>query len=44
MKTFVTFVVIGSVFATVEEFLTIVVLRRDGPSYLLTLSSSSPRT
>ncbi len=37
MKTFVTFVVIGSVFATVEEFLTIVVLRRDVPSYLFTL-------
>ena len=37
MKTFVTFVAIGSVFATVEEFLTIVVLRRDVPSYLFTL-------
>ena len=37
MKTFVTFVVIGSVFATVEEFPTIVVLRRNGPSYLFTL-------
>jgi hypothetical protein len=37
VKTFVTFVVIGSVFATVEEFLTIVVLRRDVPSYLFTL-------
>ena len=37
MKTFVTFVVIGSVSATVEEFLTIVVLRRDVPSYLFTL-------
>jgi hypothetical protein len=37
MKTFATFVVISSVFATVEEFLTIVVLRRDIPSYLFTL-------
>jgi hypothetical protein len=37
VKTFVTFVAIGSVFATVGEFLTIVVLRRDVPSYLFTL-------
>ena len=37
MKSFVAFVVIGSAFATVEEFLTVVVLRRDVPSYLFTL-------
>ena len=37
MKTSVTFVVIGSIFATVEEFLTVVVLRHDVPSYLFTL-------
>jgi hypothetical protein len=37
VKLFVSFAVIGSVFATVEGFLTIVVLRRDVPSYLFTL-------
>jgi hypothetical protein len=37
VKTFVAFLVIGSLFATAEEFLTIVVLRRDIPSYLFTL-------
>lgn len=31
------FVAIGSIFATVEEFLTVVVLRRDVPSYVFTL-------
>ena len=44
MKTSVNFVVTGSVFATVEEFLTIVVLKRDIPSYLFTLLVLSPRT
>jgi hypothetical protein len=42
VKTFVAFVAIGSVFATVEEFLTIVVLRRDVPSYLFTLIALFP--
>ena len=37
MKRFLAFVAIGSVFATVEEFLTVVVLRHDIPSYLFTL-------
>lgn len=37
MKAFLAFVAIGSVFATVEEFLTIVVLRHDIPSYVFTL-------
>jgi hypothetical protein len=37
VRRFVTFVAIGSAFATVEEFLTVVVLRHDVPSYLFTL-------
>jgi hypothetical protein len=37
MRTFVAFVAIGSAFATVEEFLTVVVLRHDLASYLFTL-------
>jgi hypothetical protein len=37
VKRLVAFVAIGSVFATVEEFLTVVVLRRDIPGYLFTL-------
>jgi hypothetical protein len=37
LKRFVAFVAIGSAFATVEEFLTVVVLRHDVPSYLFTL-------
>jgi hypothetical protein len=37
MRKFFAFLAIGSVFATVEEFLTVVVLRRDIASYLLTL-------
>ena len=40
MKTFVIFVAIGTFFATVEEFLTIVVLRCDVPSYLFSSKSS----
>ncbi len=36
-STFVAFATIGSLFATVEEFLTVVVLRRDVPAYLFTL-------
>lgn len=36
-RTFVAFVAIGSVFATVEEFLTVVVLRHDVSSYVFTL-------
>src|SRR5262249_43209618 len=34
---FASFVAIGSAFATVEEFLTVVILRHDVPSYLFTL-------
>lgn len=37
MRRFITFVAIGSAFAAVEEFLTVVVLRHDVPSYLFTL-------
>src|SRR4051812_21121322 len=37
VRNFVTFVALGSAFATVEEFLTVVVLRHDLPSYLFTL-------
>jgi hypothetical protein len=37
VKRFIRFALIGSAFATVEEFLTIVVLRRDIPSYVFTL-------
>jgi hypothetical protein len=37
VRRFVSFVAIGSAFATVEEFLTVVVLRHDIPSYLFTL-------
>lgn len=37
MKRFVTFLAIGSFFATVEEFLTVYVLRHDVGSYLFTL-------
>jgi hypothetical protein len=37
MKRYLAFVAIGSAFATVEEFLTVVVLRHDLPSYLFTL-------
>jgi hypothetical protein len=37
VRRFVTFIAIGSAFATVEEFLTVVVLRHDVPSYLFTL-------
>src|SRR5262249_6976451 len=37
VRRLVSFVAIRSVLATVEEFLTVVVLRRDVPSYLFTL-------
>lgn len=37
MKKFLAFIAIGSVFATVEEFLSIVVLRHDLAGYLFTL-------
>jgi hypothetical protein len=37
MKRFATFIGIGSLFATVEEFLTVVVLRHDVASYVFTL-------
>ena len=37
MRGFISFVAIGSAFATVEEFLTVIVLRHDVPSYLFTL-------
>jgi hypothetical protein len=37
VKKFGAFVAIGSLFATVEEFLTLVVLKRDIGSYFLTL-------
>jgi len=37
LKPFVKFILAGSVVATVEEFLTIVVLKRDWPSYVFTL-------
>jgi hypothetical protein len=37
VKQFLAFVAIGSAFATVEEFLTVVVIRRDFGSYLFTL-------
>jgi hypothetical protein len=37
VKSIATFVVIGSVFVTAEELLTIAVLRHDLPSYLFTL-------
>jgi hypothetical protein len=37
MKRFVGFLAIGSAFSTVEEFLTVVVLRHDVPSYVFTL-------
>lgn len=37
MKKLLKFIAIGSFFATVEEFLTVVVLRRDLASYLFTL-------
>jgi len=37
MKRFLVFLAIGSFFATVEEFLTVVVLRHDVPSYVFTL-------
>jgi len=36
-RSFVAFLAIGSLFATVEEFLTVAVLRRDVPAYLFTL-------
>jgi hypothetical protein len=37
VRRFISFVALGSAFATVEEFLTVVVLRHDVPSYLFTL-------
>ncbi len=37
MKKFLTFLAVGSFFATVEEFLTVVVLRQDVKSYVFTL-------
>ena len=37
MRRFLKFIAVGSFFATVEEFLTVVVLRRDVASYLFTL-------
>jgi hypothetical protein len=37
VRRFVSFLAIGSAFATVEEFLTVVVLRHDVPCYLFTL-------
>jgi hypothetical protein len=37
MKKFLTFLAVGSFFSTVEEFLTVVVLRHDVPSYVFTL-------
>lgn len=37
MKKFLKFIAIGSFFSTVEEFLTVVVLRHDLPSYIFTL-------
>jgi len=37
MKQFLTFLAVGSFFSTVEEFLTVVVLRHDVPSYVFTL-------
>ena len=37
MRQFLAFIAIGSFFATVEEFLTVVVLRHDVASYLFTL-------
>lgn len=37
MKRFAAFIGIGSFFATVEEFLTVVVLKHDVPSYVFTL-------
>ncbi len=37
MKKFLLFLAVGSFFATVEEYLTIVVLRGDVPSYVFTL-------
>jgi hypothetical protein len=37
MKKFLTFIAVGSFFATVEEFLTVVVIRHDFGSYLFTL-------
>jgi len=37
MKKFLTFIAIGSFFATVEEFLTVVVLKHDPGSYIFTL-------
>ncbi len=43
MKRFLAFLAIGSCFATVEEFLTVVVLRHDVPSYVFTLIILFPR-
>lgn len=37
MRTFLAFLAIGSLFATVEEFLTVLVIRHDLASYLFTL-------
>jgi hypothetical protein len=37
MKKFASFIAIGTFFSTVEEFLTVVVLKRDVPSYVFTL-------
>lgn len=37
MKNYLTFLMAGTFFSTVEEFLTIVVLKHDVPSYLMTL-------
>lgn len=37
VRRFLKFIAIGSVFATVEEFLTVVVLRHDAASYVFTL-------
>ena len=37
MKKFLTFLAIGSFFSTVEEFLTVVVLKHDVSSYVFTL-------
>ena len=37
MKDYLTFLMAGTFFSTVEEFLTIVVLKHDVPSYLMTL-------
>jgi hypothetical protein len=37
VRGFISFLAIGSAFATVEEFLTVIVLRHDVPTYLFTL-------